>query len=341
MLLVGDMVSQVGDGMVIVALPLLTLQIHGSVNPAIAVALIEAAPFTLAIAVSLVFGLGRRRFPPRALLAGDCLLRCAVFTGVAALAMSNVLPLWVLGVTLFAGSGLRLLAGSSRRLVATGLVSEDGRFAVNGLLGTSNSLTAYVIGPVLGGVLATSVSPGFVLLLDGLSFVMLLVLVLLAVPPGTAQVGDSTSDAVSGWAILRRIPVAAWLFVVVCCFNLFYMPVEVALPLLVRGPLRASGAALGKVWTSFGIGALIGALATNQLRRLPQTTLLVAIIAGWAGCIVLLAAAPNVAVAAAAFAVRGLIYAPFTPVAYSLVQSRLSRGQQQPVITLSGRQGRR
>ena len=112
------------------------------------------------------------------------------------------------------------------------------------------------------------------------------------------------------------------------------MPVEVALPLLVRGPLDASGSALGELWTSFGIGALIGALATNQLRRLPQTTLLVAIIAAWAGCVGVLASAPNVAVAATAFAVGGLIYAPFTPVAYSLVQSRLGPDQQQPVITL-------
>lgn len=198
MLLVGDMMSQVGDGMVIVALPLLTLQIRGRVNPAIAIALIEAAPFTLAIAVSLVFGLGRRRFRPRALLATDCLLRCAVFTGLAGLATADLLPLWLLGVTLFTGSGLRLLASSSRRLVATGFVDERGRFAVNGLLGTSNSLTAYVIGPVLGGVLATAVSPGFVLLLDGLSFVVFLILVLIAVPPGTAEVSDATTDALSG-----------------------------------------------------------------------------------------------------------------------------------------------
>ncbi len=127
---------------------------------------------------------------------------------------------------------------------------------------------------------------------------------------------------------------AAWLFVVVFFFNFFYMPVEVALPLLVRGPFHASAGALGAIWTSFGIGALVGAVATNQLRRLPQTALLVSIIAGWAGCIVLLAAAPNAVVAGIALAVGGLIYAPFTPVAYSLVQGLLGPHEQQPVLTL-------
>jgi MFS family permease len=334
LLIGGDMVSKVGDGMVIVALPLQTLRIHGNVSPALAVGLIEAAPYVIAVAASLAFGLGRRRFRPRALLTTDCVLRFTVLSGLALLAMAGRLPLWLLGSALFAGSGLRLLASSSRRLVATGMAGVEGRFAVNGLLGASDSLTAYVIGPVLGGILATAVTPGFVMLLDGLSFAGLLVVVLAAIPPGTSETVRGTRGSASGWTILRRIPVAAWLFAVVFLFNLFYMPIEVALPLLVRGPLHASGAALGGIWTGFGGGALVGAIATNHLRRLPQTPLLVTIIAGWGCCVGVLAAAPNIGVAVGAFAIGGLIYAPFTPVAYSLVQSRLDADQQQPVLTL-------
>lgn len=333
-LLGGDVMSKIGDGMVIVALPLQTLRIHDGLNPAIAISLIEAAPYTLAVAVSLFFGLGRRRFGPRALMLTDCMLRFAVFTGVAVLALAHVLPLWLLGVALFAGSGLRLLAASGRRLIATGMGDEQSRFAINGLLGTSDSLAVYVAGPALGGVLAATVSPAFVLLLNGVSFLALLVVVLFAVPATASEVVGSAAERHTGWTVLRRVPVAAWLFVVVFFFNFFYMPVEVALPLLVRGPFDASAGTLGAIWTSFGIGALIGAVATNQLRRLPQTALLVSIIAGWAGCIVLLAAAPNAVVAGIAFAVGGLIYAPFTPVAYSLVQGLLDPHEQQPVLTL-------
>jgi len=326
--------SKVGDGMVIVALPLQTLRIHDGLNPAIAISLIEAAPYALAVAVSLLFGLGRRRFRPRALILSVCVLRFVVFTGVAVLTLDHLLPLWLLGAALFAGSGLRLLAASGRRLIATGMGDEHSRFAINGLLGTSDSLALYAAGPVLSGVLAAAVSPAFVLLLDGASFLVLLVVVLIAVPAGTSEVPDSDAETQTGWVILRRVPVAAWLFTIVFFFNLFYMPVEVALPLLVRGPFDASAGALGAIWTSFGVGALVGALATNQLRRLPQSALLVAIIAGWAGCVVLLAAAPNPVVAGIALAVGGLIYAPFTPVAYSLVQGLLDPHEQQPVLTL-------
>jgi predicted MFS family arabinose efflux permease len=203
------------------------------------------------------------------------------------------------------------------------------------LLGTSDSLTTYVVGPVIGGILATAVSPGFVLLLDGLSFIALLVVVLIAVPPGTSETVNETTGSTSSWEILRRVPVVAWLLAVVFFFfDLFYMPIEVALPLLVRGPLHGSGAALGYIWTSFGIGAVVGAVATNHLRRVPQTALLIAIMATWAGCVVLLAVAPNIVAACIAFAVGGLVYAPFTPIPYSLVQSKLRPDEQQPVMTL-------
>ena len=323
--------SKVGDGMVVVALPLEALRIHGSVSPAIAIALVETAPYVLAVALSLFFGLSRHRFPARTLLAADAAVRCLLFTLLAALALTDNLRLWVLGVALFGGSALRLLAGSSRRLVATGMVESGERFAVNGLLGTSDSLAAYVAGPVLGGLIAAVASPGFVLLLDGVSFVGLLVVVFVAVPAGRTQ---STADPVSGWTILWRVPLAGRLFVVVFFFNLLYMPVEVALPLLVRGPLHAGGQALGVMWTAFGVGALLGALATNRLRRLSRGPLLVAIIAGWSASVLVLSVAPNIAVAAGAFALGGLIYAPFTPIAYSLVQDALQPAEQQPVITL-------
>ena len=334
-LLCGDIVAKVGDGMLLVVLPLLVLRTYAGNRPAIAIGLIAAAPFVLSVAVSLWFGLGRRRFAPRALMLSDSALRAGTVSGAALLALADELPLWLLGAVLLLGSCLRLIAASGRRLVATAMGGEHGRFAVNGLLGTSDSLALYVIGPALGGVLVAAFTPALVLLMSGLTYLALLLAVTLAVPTsaGTTSAPGEQPSA-SGWAVLRAVPVAAALFGVVFAFNLFYMPVEIALPLLVRGPLEGSAAALGLIWTSFGIGALIGAVLTNQLRHVPEGPLLIGIIIGWAACVGVLAAAPNVATAAAALAVGGLIYAPFTPVAYSLVQARLTSGQQQPVLTL-------
>src|SRR5690242_13347118 len=74
-LLAGDVVSNVGDGMIITALPLLTLRIHGGVPAPLAISAVEASPYVLATILAFTIGLTRLRVPPRALIVADCLLR--------------------------------------------------------------------------------------------------------------------------------------------------------------------------------------------------------------------------------------------------------------------------
>jgi hypothetical protein len=45
--------------------------------------------------------------------------------------------------------------------------------------------------------------------------------------------------------------------VVEFCFNFFYMPIEVALPLYVRGTLDADASGLGLLWGALGVGAFV------------------------------------------------------------------------------------
>jgi predicted MFS family arabinose efflux permease len=117
-------------------------------------------------------------------------------------------------------------------------------------------------------------------------------------------------------------------------FNMFYGPVEVAVPLLVTASLHAHSSAIGVLWTGFGVGALAGAAATNALRRVPRIPLLLGIVAGWAASMVALALAPNVFVAALALAAGGLIYGPYTAVAYTILLDALHSDEQQPVLTI-------
>jgi hypothetical protein len=72
----------------------------------------------------------------------------------------------------------------------------------------------------------------------------------------------------------------------------------------------------------------------NQLRNLPERHLLVAIIALWALCPVALAFTGSLTAAMVVFGLGGLVWAPFTPVAYSFLQSGLASHEQQQVVTL-------
>jgi MFS family permease len=335
-LLLGDLLANAGTGMIIVAMPVQTLSIHGNVPKAIAIGLVEAAPFVLSTILALSIGLGRMRVPPRTLLITDCVLRSLTFATLGVLAVTAQLTLPVLIIGLLFGSVFRMAGSSSRRLLATSMAGETGRFAVNGLLGLNATFALYIVGPVLGGVIVATTSAGVALLFDACGALILLAAALIFVPraAGDRDALRRPTARESGWRILRRRPVAARLLVVEFFFNFFYMPIEVALPLYVRGRLGADASALGLMWGALGAGAFIGAALVNKLRDLPQRHLLIAIIGLWAACPIALALVGSLPVAMIVFGLGGLVWAPFTPVAYSFLQSGLEPHEQQQVVTL-------
>ena len=335
-LLLGDLLSDIGTGMLIVAMPVQTLSIHGNVPKAIAIGLVEAAPFVLSTVLALSIGLGRVRIPPRTILIADCVLRSLTFATLGVLALTDRLTLQLLILGLLFGATFRMAGSSSRRLLATSMAGETGRFAVNGLLGLNASFALYVMGPVLGGVIVATTSAGVALLFDAGGALILLAAVLAAVPRAVSgrEALRRPASHESGWRVLRRRPVAARLLVVEFFFNFLYMPIEIALPLFVREKLDADASALGLMWGALGVGAFAGAALVNQLRNLPQRQVLIAIIGLWALCPIALAFVDNLAVAMIVFGLGGLVWAPFTPVAYSFLQSGLEPHEQQPVVTL-------
>jgi MFS family permease len=335
-LLLGDLLANVGTGMILVAMPVQALSIHGSVPKAIAIGMVEAAPFVLSTILSLAVGLGRVRVPPRTLLIADCVLRSLTFAGLGLLAVTQRLTLPVLIVSLLLGATFRMAASSSRRLLATSMAGVSGRFAVNGLLGLNATFALYIVGPVLGGLIVASTSAGAALLFDAGGALILLTAVLASVPRVVKHRDEArrSPSPESGWRILRRRPVAARLLLVEFFFNFFYMPIEVALPLYVRGTLDADASGLGLMWGALGVGAFVGAALVNQLRNLPQRHLLIAIIALWALCPIALAFTGSLTAAMIVFGLGGLVWAPFTPVAYSFLQSGLASHEQQQVVTL-------
>jgi hypothetical protein len=333
-LLAGDLLANVGTGLLVVALPVETLHIRGSVPAAPAIGMVAAAPFVLATVVALAVGLGRVRVAPRTLLLADCVLRVVTFGLLGSLAVAGRLTLPVLAGGLLAGSAARMVGSSSRRVLATSLAGERDRFAVNGLLGLNSNVALYVLGPVVGGIVVAAVGAGPALFADAGGALLLLGTVLRVVPRTVTVRQEGWGSAPSGWQIMRRLPVAVRLLVVVFFFNLLYMPIEVALPLYVQGDLHGGAAGLGLLWAALGAGAATGAALTNQLRNLPQRHLLIAIIGLWGLCPVALAAVPNLTVALVVFGLGGLVWAPFTPVAYSFLQSGLAADEQQQVVTL-------
>jgi hypothetical protein len=125
-LLLGDLLTSVGTGMLIVAMPVQTLSVHGNVPTVIAIGLVEAAPFMLSTILALSIGLGRVRVPPRTLLIADCVLRSLTFATLGVLAVTDQLTLPVLIIGLVFAATFRMAGSSGRRLLATSLAGEQG-----------------------------------------------------------------------------------------------------------------------------------------------------------------------------------------------------------------------
>jgi MFS family permease len=335
-LAVGDLLSSAGDGMAMVAIPWQALQLshlHG-VGEGLAVTLAVGANSLVGIPLALGSSLGRRRYDPRAVLLADCALRGVLFVAMAALAAAGRLSLWGFVALLAAGSLLHPLAVSSRRLIATDLAGPDQRLAVNSLLATQASVAMWTVGPALGGLVTGTVGAPAALALDGVSFAPLL-LAVLRLPADAGRHGAAASgpERVGALAILRRHPGVAGFLLLTLVVDLLYYPVEVALPIHVQQLLGGAGT-LGAVWAGFGAGAIAGSVLAGMLGRLPQRAVLIGAIAGWSLALAAFTSSRGSVPVAAAFALGGLLWAPFSPVAYTLIQGEVGPEEQQPVVTL-------
>ncbi len=332
-LLTGMTISAIGDGAAAVALPLLALQLHGSLPAAVAIAAVAATAYIVPVAVSLSVGLGRRRFDPRAVLTIDAIARAVLFAVGGVLGVSGRLSLTAMIGLLLAGSGLRLLASTGRRLIVMAAAGSSGALAANGVLGFVDSLALFGIGPALGGLVSTVWSPSAVLVVTAATYAVLAITVA-TLAPRTPPASPQTAGATSGWQVMRHARVVLVLLAVVFVFDLLYGPVEVALPLLVTVDLGRGAGTLGLAWAVFGVGAVISSAATGALGRFRAVGLLIVIIAAWGACDALLGAAPSAGVVIAVMGFGGLVYGPFTAVAYTLLHRLVDRDDQAAVFAV-------
>jgi predicted MFS family arabinose efflux permease len=318
----GTLVSALGDGMSMVAVAWLAVQIappdQAGVWTGLAVAAYALpAPVGAALLARLV-----RRFRGAQLVAVDAALRAVALGLVAILAAAGLLnPVGY--VALLAVSSLLHAWGSAGAytLVAELLPDED-RVTGNALLSTFTQ-AAVVVGPALAGGLTGLVGPGWVIGADAASFAVLAASCWAAARRRAGPVRKGVAPAApaaGGWRTILAQPRLLGLIAVTCVFFFLYGPVEVALPVHVAHELHGSPSLLGLYWTVFGIGATLGGLGAGLLRHRPPWLVVVGIIIGWGVALLPLGLTDAVVPGLVGFAAGGLIYGPFTAICTALFQ---------------------
>ena len=322
LLLAGLGVSSLGDGISTVTVAWLAVQIAPEGSLGLFVGLAIAAYTLPGVIGALTLGGILRGRPARALVLAHCLLRASCLGLIALLAVADSLSPLVFLVLLATSSLMAAWGNAGEYTMLSALAGPNGRFAVNSLASAQTSF-AFIIGPVIAGLLLVSFSPGFLLLLDALSFAFLGVAAWLTRSnAGAAEGPVDMRAAESGFRLLRRRDLLS-LTAVTWVFFFLYGPVEVALPVYVAQDLQASAPLLAAYWTAFGVGALASNLLTGAMRTRNIRRIALLIVAGWGACLLPFAVAP-VPVTLFFFALGGVIYGPFVPLTFALFQSATS-----------------
>ena len=306
---IGQTASQIGSGMAPVAITFAVLQ-HGTASD---VGLVAASGLVPVVVLLLVGGVVSDRFSRRVVMFTADVLRTAAEIGLGAWILVQHPPLWAfMALSACVGAG-----GAFFNPAMTGLVPEvasSGRLQqANALNGLSQS-AASIIGPVLAGIIVAVSSPGWAVLIDGLSYaVSVVTLVMIRIAWTARPSGDSfIAQLHEGW---QEFWSRTWLWVIVLEFSIgnavIFAPMFVLGPVIAKASLGGAGP-WGVVLAVEGAGALLG--GAIMLRWHPSRPLLVATVVtlSWTWPLLALAFVAPIAVIASGAFVAGTSLAVFT-----------------------------
>jgi MFS family permease len=271
LLFLGQSVSQLGDGMVGVALAFAVLDLTGSATD---LGIVLAARTVPLVVFLLVGGVWADRLPRRGLMVTTDVIRLAAPGLMAALLIAGGAQVWSIAVLAAVAGGASAFFQPAIAGIMPAVVSAERLQQANALRAISEAV-GRIAGPALAGVLVVAVGPGWALAVDAATFgVSAVFLAMIAMPPHVRVAQQSfVNDLREGWDDFRS---RAWLWTTVLSAsvgNLLFAAYFVLGPLLADRQLGGAGA-WALIASGFGAGLVIGGLVL--LRLDPARPMLVA-----------------------------------------------------------------
>jgi MFS family permease len=265
----GQTLSFVGDAFSTVAIPLLILQLTGSLTQmGVVTALIGAGSLLAGIAAGpIVDRVDRRQLMIRCDL-GRAIIYALVPIGWALLGPQ----LWlVYGVTLL-GSGLAMLFGVAYITAVVNLVDREQIVDANGRLQATYAL-AFILGPFLAGIVSARFGPALAIGLDGVTFLAsaislsLLRLRRAAAERAEATEGGRSQEFLAGVRFLFGSPLFRWLTILVGAVAFASTGVMDLVIYYLKHDLGQNDQLVGLVFGIASVGTMLSGLLVARLRR--------------------------------------------------------------------------
>jgi len=255
----GSFVSNVGIWMQSVAMGWLIYDLTASASWLGRVGFASSAPTLL---LGLLGGAIIEHADRKRILCGSALLFAACAFALAALTMTGVVEIWmIIVISLVSGIGTAFFMPVFQALVPALVPPQDLMNAIS--LNSISFNVARVVGPLIGGVVMTTLGVGWCFALNGVGFLGMVVAGLALDMPerklvARARIGSALR---AGLDYARRHPLIRALLVLCITMSLFGFPYIVLMPALARDVLHLDANGFTLLFSSVGAGAVVGGLA--------------------------------------------------------------------------------
>ncbi|MEU1569343.1 MFS transporter [Streptomyces mirabilis] len=277
----GQSVSLIGDGLAILAIPLLVLEVSGSPYAAVLAAIPRTVGYLL---VGLPAGALVDRLNPRDVMLTMDVIRFGVFLSLAVLAATSHLSVPVILALAFVAAGAGVFFETALTVAVRDLVEEERLVRTNSLLEAANQ-SAQIVGPGLVGVLSALWGLQVALLVNACTFAVSSATVLHVLrgkdrasrtpsPPLREALRGVRGDLVQGFRCLRSLRVVLVVTCLQASANLF-LAVGYLLVFYLRDTLHLGASAASAVVAAGGVGGVLGTTVALRLgRRMRHETLI-------------------------------------------------------------------
>ncbi|MET7952154.1 MFS transporter [Micromonospora sp. NPDC005324] len=318
------LLSGIGNGVAIVALPWLVLERTGSATAAGLVAAAAALPLLLASLVSgtIVDLLGRRRTA----LVSDSLSALSVAAIPVVDAVFGLNLGWI--VVLAALGAVFDPAGLTARETLLPAAAQCAGWRIERANGVHEAVwgIAFLVGPGVGGLLIAAIGPVPTFWATAVGFALAVLLVAAVRVPGAGRPQRPPAGLISGTTegvrFVWRDPLLRTIALITMVLVALYLPVEgVLLPAYFVG--QGEPARLGIVLMVMSAGSVVGALASSAAGRLiKRRTLMAVALLITGGALLGLAFLPPFPAMLAFAGLIGLAYGPVNPLSNYAMQTR-------------------
>lgn len=309
LLWIGQLISSMGSALTALAASILVYRVTGKAE-SVGLMLIATSGPTLVI--GLIAGVYVDRFDRKRIILISDLLRAILIFLIPFLIQFNINWLYVIVALI---SAITQFFDSAHASILPEVTSEKELSAATSLM-TVSSLGSTTIGFAAAGFIATSLNINWAFYLDGLSFLLSALLILLTAVPSLPATEDTSVRAIgrnlrAGLDVVARTPILRSLFIVIApIYLIFGLEISLFLPFTLL-ELRATEFHFGLQQAAEAIGIAIGSIVMARLAdRIRAGQWLAISYLSMAVAMILYSLSNSVWLAILAMGISGLLNAP-------------------------------